>query len=204
MSRITLTLILHLSRATVKSTPFNELPETPEMQMESVIKSNHHVPSLEEDDDEMQLAIELSLEQTLAQQNIELIQTAISTAVYKYQKWYNNEQDHRGPNGFFSFFRHTEEGQLRALKFKDDILAINVEDEAIHRINSLLTYQSTRYHRHSLASFLLDELKELNNLPWHGLRPDANSNRYEQHEVLNHLAVSHSSQSAQGDPSRAR
>lgn len=119
--------------------------------------------------------------------NTALIQEAVNRAVTKYQEWYKNEHNHRGLNGFFSWFRHGKDGQDRAKSLYNDILNSTFEEDAITKINSLLTKQSTRYHRHSLASFLLDELTPLKDLPWHGLSPDHISNRYDSQIVSQHL-----------------
>jgi hypothetical protein len=118
----------------------------------------------------------------------QLIKDAVSNAVTKYQEWYQKGTTHRGANGFFSWLRHGTTGQTRALSLKDGVSNCTDEKQAITKINDLLTDPGTRYHKHSLASFLLDELASLKDLPWHGLTADKVSKRFDSQEVSDHLA----------------
>lgn len=145
---------------------------------------------INEDQDQLQETIRLSLleQQPVQQKEMTIIHQAVSKARTKYQQWYRGEQAHRGADGFFSRFRHGEKGQHRAQKLELDVSKAEFE-ESIQLVNALLTDDSTRYHRHSLASFLLDELKELNGLPWEGLKPDTDSNLYDQKTVSDYLRL---------------
>ncbi|MBA2656158.1 MAG: hypothetical protein H0U70_04145 [Tatlockia sp.] len=120
------------------------------------------------------------------------IKLAISIAQKNYQCWYQEENNLRGPDGYFSrfFFRHGSIGQWRALSFKNEIS--NTEDlaEALTKINGLIESSWTRYNRHSFASFLLDELNKISLTPWSGIKPEPKTNLYDSEEVTNHLKIS--------------
>lgn len=138
--------------------------------------------------EDYQLALEQAIQMSL---ELNAIDNAVTAAVNKYKRWYNGEQTHRGENGFFSWFRHGRDGQQRAQQLKTDVENAGTDEDKIQLINPLLTYTATRYHRHSLSSFLLDELKDLKDLPWEGLKPDDESNRYDQKTVSDHLDKDH-------------
>ncbi|KTD17592.1 hypothetical protein [Legionella jordanis] len=121
-------------------------------------------------------------------EDIELIdlRTAVANAQENYEKWYkkdNSCRNDRGPNGFFSWFRHGKTGQQFAAAFKNEV---NTADKisAIASINEFLLAPKTAYHRHSFASFLLDELTKLKEFPWKSLKADATINRYSKAEVV--------------------
>lgn len=64
-------------------------------------------------------------------------------------------------SGFFSFLRHGKAGAAKALAFNQNIQCTTSIDDAIDLINTLLTNRNTRYHTHSLASYVLDEVNAL-------------------------------------------
>jgi hypothetical protein len=150
---------------------------------------------LEDEQIQLQKAIELSIalnpsqnanhpvskiNEELNKTNIQLIQDSVDKAVTNYTDWYQHKKDHRGPNGFFSWLRHGTFGQETAKTLKINIHKSTIEEEdAITQINTFLTGKNTRFEKHSLASFLLDELRLLKNLPWNGISPDTVSNRYD-------------------------
>ena len=119
--------------------------------------------------------------------NSQLIKEAVTKAVMNYAEWYKIGKDHRGPNGFFSWFRHGPQGQEQAKTLHTKILNSTFEEDAISEVNSFLTGKNTRFQRHSLASFMLDQLSLLKDLPWHGLSPDTLSNCYDAKTVSQHL-----------------
>ena len=114
-----------------------------------------------------------------------LIKTAATNAVARYSEWHKGGRSHRGPSGFFSWFRHGATGQTKARIMLDTILDSTNTFESIATINELLVKSNTRYNRHSFASFLLDELKGLANLPWQDVRCiSADINLYERQDVI--------------------
>ncbi|CAM4447989.1 MAG: hypothetical protein LEGION0403_FIIPPAGN_01215 [Legionella sp.] len=114
-------------------------------------------------------------------QKLKLTQEALKRAVDNYQRWYQGETL-RGPNGFFSWLRHGTTGQNRAKELNAAIHNDTSFTDAANRINDFLTTPSTRYHRHSLASFLLDELVQNDKLGWKSIVPNT-SNIYDANEV---------------------
>lgn len=122
--------------------------------------------------------------QVAARRMNELMISAVIQAVEKYQAWYSSEADHRGPNGFFSWLRHGSTGQRRATDLVAQITRRGTDAEGL--VNNLLKNPSTTYHRHSLSSFLLDELGKLAGSTWYGLKCNEKL-LYEQHKVVAHL-----------------
>lgn len=107
---------------------------------------------------------------------------ALQQAQHKYAEWYKQEQQHRGPNGFFSWARHSSYGQTRALTLTNKIEDCTDTQTMMDSINQFLIDSETRYYRHSFASFLLDELTQIESTHWALLRADA-SNHYDKSEV---------------------
>ncbi len=84
------------------------------------------------------------------------------TAISSYLEWSENTTvQTRGSNGVFTRLRHGEKGRLRARELSDQIKATLSLDAKISIIDALLKDKNTRFHQHSLASFLLDELKDM-------------------------------------------
>lgn len=86
---------------------------------------------------------------------------AVEAAQINYQQWYRGEVGHRGPNGLFSRIRHGNLGQKRAIALSDKIKACSNSLEIKEILKSFLKDPGRRYHRHSFASFLLDELNRI-------------------------------------------
>lgn len=117
------------------------------------------------------------------------IQNAVETAQKNYSAWYNGAKL-RGANGFFSFLRHGNYGQQQALSLIQSIKDDNSDGEqAITLINDFLAAKDTRYHRHSYASFLLDQLGKIEQSCWSELTCDVQTNRYAKCDVIHHLPV---------------
>jgi hypothetical protein len=87
---------------------------------------------------------------------------AVNKAQRNYAQHYqDNSKNARGPNGWFSWFRHGERGQSNARLFKERFktLCAAHEHETIYStLEHLFSADDTRYNRHSFASYLLDEL----------------------------------------------
>lgn len=127
------------------------------------------------------------------------ISNAVNTAQTNYSNWYQNlpaGQNLRGPNGFFTWFRHTQTGQQRAVKLKQTVMDIGIDADArysppeklsfmLMEINDFLCDKKTGYHTHSFSSFLLDELIKINapELPWSKLT--LVNRHYDRNEVEN-------------------
>ena len=114
---------------------------------------------------------------------VDKIKAAVDKAVKNYGEWYKGESQHRGPNGFFSWLRHGQKGQEKARQLNEDLSQIDsASSESLDRcatlINNFLSDKNTRYHRHSLASFILDELKTLKDSPWGEIECLPESNLY--------------------------
>lgn len=86
---------------------------------------------------------------------------AANTAITNYLSWSKGENNLRGLNGFFTWIRHGQAGRERAEALRDKI---NRGDSSA--IKEFLKHPETRYHRHSLASFLLDELFKIKDSSW--------------------------------------
>lgn len=114
------------------------------------------------------------------------IKKAVEKAQSRYHEWYNQKDNvDRGERGFFTWFRHGSHGQEKALKFKSDIQKHDKLHQVQADITNLLIHKSTRFHRHSFASFLLDELvnlKKINtsfwNTEWDHYVLNKETNRY--------------------------
>ncbi|KTC77876.1 hypothetical protein [Legionella brunensis] len=121
----------------------------------------------------------------------EKIRAAVNKAQANYENWYHKRptENSRGPNGFFTWFRHTAFGQKRAELLKDqinkmqqwDLESHEILDFSVIKINDFLTDKKTAYNIHSFSSFLLDELTKIEELPWYKLKPE--KNHYNQKDV---------------------
>lgn len=143
--------------------------------------------------EEIQNAIDLSLKKEENEDEkapkereidwLDALKKATTSAVDKYGKWYEGAEL-RGPDGLFSrfWFRHGKKGQVAAKNLLKKVNDATDYESAINEIQTVLLSSKTRYHRHSFASFLLDELKELDGLPWHKIKPDK-ENHYNQSDV---------------------
>lgn len=95
------------------------------------------------------------------------IRNAANRAIDNYLSWSKSKNSLRGPNGFFTWLRHGQTGRDRAAKLRNDINLARNDPTSV--INEFLNNPKTRYHRHSLASFLLDELATLKDSPWENM-----------------------------------
>lgn len=105
-----------------------------------------------------------------------LIKRAVARSMEDYRRWYNlpffGGEPIRGRNGICSkLFTHTRNGQRFAEDFNREIQKMSLED-AIDGINVFLTNPATHYHRHSFASFLLDNLSSIPGTQWEGFQVD--------------------------------
>lgn len=116
---------------------------------------------------------------------------AINKATKRYCEWYKTKDSHfRGRSTpIFTFFRHGQTGQKRARLLHNKVTDLDDITTATNLINEFLKDDKTRYHRHSFASFLLDELKKLENSPWSKVefRKDK-PYHYDKEQVINLLS----------------
>ena len=115
-----------------------------------------------------QLIIEkvFSLEEKLAadpQYFLDSLKEAIDRAQKNYQSYYNgdNEKNRGYSSGFFSFFRHGFAGQHNAENFNKLMGRINSPEESFIQLKTFLTQEHTRYHTHSFASYVMDEVSKI-------------------------------------------
>ena len=121
--------------------------------------------------------------------DLSIIQKAVDIAQKKYSQWYSGEQ-HRGANGFFSWLRHGSLGQQNAFLMNQELNNTHTAyEDAITLINEfLMDDNKTPYHRHSFASFLLDELNQIPSSPWSNIKCDSETKLYDRLEVIKLLA----------------
>ena len=123
------------------------------------------------------------------------IQGAVTNAQVNYADWYKKYQegtqhDHRGSEGLFSWFRHGKTGQTNAKEFARRIGGLNHSGKAEQAVNALLNNSSTRYNHHSFSSFLLDELRQIQNSPWENIKTsDADELKYSKEDVAAKVQV---------------
>ncbi len=117
------------------------------------------------------------------------IKYAVIIAQMQYERWSKDKRnaDFRDKAGtFFSSIRHGKDGQVKANNFLNDIRQTDSVAQAIQRISDLLSDPKTRFHHHSFASFLLDEVinSEISDLRH---LPESDNNRYDREAVIRGL-----------------
>ena len=100
------------------------------------------------------------------------IRLAVVCAVDKYARWYNTRSNPRGEAGWFTSWRHGKAGQEKAVELQKAIESCDTAEDMIQVIDTWLSAKSTRYHTHSLASFALDELRQIAGSKWEKMTPD--------------------------------
>lgn len=94
------------------------------------------------------------------------IRSAALKGITNYLNWSVGGLRNRGANGWFTWFRHGEEGQKRARDLQSELeRVLNLEEMQII-INKFLENPATRFNNHSLATYLVDSLSTLKNTPW--------------------------------------
>lgn len=108
------------------------------------------------------------------------IREAVSRAAKNYQSWYQGTGSvcYRKKNGYFTWFRHGKYGQARAQDIAVAVSQANTVEAAQMVVLNFLQDPSTRYHVHSFASFLLDELRIIPSSPWTMISFNSNTQRY--------------------------
>lgn len=167
-----------LRAATARATLSNATPKEEEIHAGAIVTSEKEKPEVPEEETERRKLLHAKLMEKLGnsapRDDLLLIQNAVNEAQKKYSDWYaklslwhDTPSPARGPNGFFTWFRHGEHGQQKALMLNNDIQGLKgSSEEAKVIINTFLNDSKTRYHRHSFSSFLLDELNKIPDSPW--------------------------------------
>lgn len=94
-----------------------------------------------------------------------LTKTALG-AIDLYLDWSNSESNSSDLNGFFSSIRHGQAGRDRAQSLKQSITSQKSYHGAVEVIETFLNDPKTRYNRHSMASYLLNNLARIKGSPW--------------------------------------
>ncbi len=121
---------------------------------------------------------------------LQKIKYAVLMAVVNYGNWSNDKRNihYREKAGtFFSSIRHGREGQEKAHRLLNEIKDLDSDEQVIEKLSDLLSAPNTRFHHHSFASFLLDELKKSQVSQFSQL-PDATSKPYDRQTVINALS----------------
>ncbi|MCW8444460.1 hypothetical protein OQJ05_10395 [Fluoribacter gormanii] len=89
------------------------------------------------------------------------LKNTISDAWIAYNNYYKLGINTRQPNGWFSWWRHTDDGQKRAEKINDEAKASDNADKIMQQMERFFEDPSTRYENHSFASYLLEQFNRL-------------------------------------------
>lgn len=108
------------------------------------------------------------------------IRDAALTAINNYLDWSEKGNKHRGANGWLTWFRHGQYGQVRANNLKERLEKNPSLEEIQIIINGFLQNKNTRFNQHSLASFLLDELSVIEDSPWQDMSQYPEYRAYEE------------------------
>ena len=87
------------------------------------------------------------------------------------------------PLGFFTRIRHGKTGYNKAKKLLGNISNCNSRQDVMDTLEGFFNEKNRRFHKNSLSSFILDELKENNQAPWINIEVDKEKNRYNPDEV---------------------
>ncbi|PWY55000.1 hypothetical protein DGG96_13885 [Legionella qingyii] len=89
------------------------------------------------------------------------LKNTISGAWIAYSNYYKLGINTRQPNGWFSWWRHTEDGQIRAEKINNEAEASDNTDIIMKQMEQFFEDPSTRYENHSFATYLFEQFNRL-------------------------------------------
>ncbi|KTD72636.1 hypothetical protein [Legionella tucsonensis] len=89
------------------------------------------------------------------------LKKTISGAWTTYKKYYEQGINTRQPNGWFSWWRHGDEGQKKAETIKNKAEASDYPEMIMLQMDNFFAAPSTRYENHSFASYLFEEFNRL-------------------------------------------
>lgn len=90
-----------------------------------------------------------------------LLKNAISFAENAYREQYQQGTNHRKAPGWFSYWRHGDDGQQRAGDIFVSVEKSDTAESILHELDVFFNDPLTRYNNNSFASYLLDELNKL-------------------------------------------
>jgi curved DNA-binding protein CbpA len=98
--------------------------------------------------------------------SLEKLTRAITEGCDRYTRYHQSNRqslmnNRRYFNGYLSFFRHGSVGLQNAADFKMQMNTMDSLNNAVKEIVAFLTSELRAYHTHSLASYILDEVKIL-------------------------------------------
>lgn len=123
------------------------------------------------------------------------IRTGIISAVNQYKSWMSENNPHNAQpsrrslaqNGYFTWLRHTSRGVARAETFLENITNVRDEAELTRLINNEIAQGPL--HRHSFISYLIDELRQIQNSPWQAIVLPEGQDKYVSQDVYNTLGI---------------
>ncbi|WP_454780460.1 hypothetical protein [Legionella sp. WA2022007384] len=89
------------------------------------------------------------------------LKNTISDAWVAYSNYYKLGINNRQPNGWFSWWRHSDDGQKRAERINDEALASEDTNKIMIQMERFFEEPSTRYENHSFASYLFEKFDRL-------------------------------------------
>lgn len=123
---------------------------------------------------------------------IQNIKNRIHDAAQQYKSWlsqkfpegFQRSERSVAKNGFFTWLRHTYRGKYRADAFCAEVNSIKDLDRLKDRINKEIV--KGPLHRHSFIAFLLDELRQVEDMPWTAVQ---RHDKYDMDEVCQELEI---------------
>ncbi|QMT59478.1 hypothetical protein [Legionella sp. PC997] len=89
------------------------------------------------------------------------LKTTISDAWVAYNNYYKLGINTRQANGWFSWWRHTEDGQKRAERINKEAQASDDPHKIMEQLGLFFEAPFTRYENHSFATYLFEEFNKL-------------------------------------------
>ncbi len=87
--------------------------------------------------------------------------------------------------GIFTPFRHGKKGSLRAERLMNEISSDKSSEKEVQTLLlNFLSEKDRRYHKHSLSSFILDELIKTNEKPWSHMQHNERDHRYDPKMIM--------------------
>lgn len=131
-----------------------------------------------------------------SQVTVQQFKIAVQKATQRYQEWYglsyfdkimgNKCAAYRGRAGFFTGLLHTHQGQVYAQSFNSQIqnnTSSNI-DHFVKMTLEFLTEKNRNYNAHSYASFLIDELRQVNGLSYFSQLACNKESRYQKNVLV--------------------
>lgn len=105
---------------------------------------------------------------------VALLKHSVNKANSHYQEHLAHGLHQLNESGWLSWLRHGDEGQKHAEELNDELQKLDSVESILKKLNTFFRKPDTRYHYHSLTSYLLNELNTLlENLHYKSYRPEA-------------------------------